>query len=328
VLVVATALVALALGLALGEALLRGAGRGPWRRAELPGSEPVMHDPDPELGWRNRPGSYVYPGYTAGAPEVRVTYLADGTRATGFRGGAGAPEVWLVGDSFMQGWGLSDDETLAWRLQERYPGIRLVNFGTGGYGTWQSLLRLEGALQIREPPRLVIYGFIPAHEKRNVATADWLREQASAARGGMIAVPFASLDGDGFLVRHPPQAYPRWPLDERSALVAFAQDLLARAQAARRVAEPRRTTQTMLREMQRLCAARGTRLAVVFFWIDREGLADYGRFLRANGIEVVNCTRPLTLDLVIAGEGHPNGKLNALWADCVSRRLPLAGLAP
>jgi hypothetical protein len=327
-LVAATAFVALALGLALGEALLRAAGRDAWRRAELPGSEPVMHEPDPELGWRNRPGAYVYPGYAPGAPEVRVTYLQDGTRATGFRGDAAAPEVWLVGDSFMQGWGLSDDETLAWRLQERYPRLRFVNFGTGGYGTWQSLLRLERALEERAPPRLVVYGFIPAHERRNVASAAWLREQASAARSGMIAVPFATLDDDGSLVRHPPRAYPRWPFDERSALVAFAQDLFARADAWHRSAEPRRTSQAMLREMQALCAGHGVPLTVLFFWIDREGRADYARFLRANGIEVVNCTRAVTLDLMIPGEGHPNGKLNALWAECVSRRLPLAGLAP
>jgi len=326
-LVAATALVALALGLALGEALLRAAGRGPWRRAELPGFEPVMHEPDAELGWRNRPGAYAYPGYTPGAPEVRVTYLADGSRATGFRGDASANEVWLVGDSFMQGWGLSDDETLAWRLQERHPRLRFVNYGTGGYGTWQSLLRLERELEERAPPRLVVYGFIPAHEERNLASAGWLREQASAARSGMIAVPFATLATDGSLVRHPPQAYPRWPLDERSALVAFAQDLVARAAASRRSAEPRRTTQAMLREMQALCAAHGVRLAVLFFWIDRDGRDDYARFLHANGVEVVNCARPVTLDLVIPGEGHPNGRLNALWADCASRRIPLAGLA-
>jgi hypothetical protein len=144
----------------------------------------------------------------------------------------------------------------------------------------------------------------------------------------MIAVPFATLDDDGSLVRHPPRAYPRWPFDERSALVAFAQDLFARADAWHRSAEPRRTSQAMLREMQALCAGHGVPLTVLFFWIDREGRADYARFLRANGIEVVNCTRAVTLDLMIPGEGHPNGKLNALWAECVSRRLPLAGLAP
>jgi hypothetical protein len=326
-LVAATALVAVALGLALGEALLRAAGRGPWRRPELPGFEPVMHEPDAELGWRNRPGAYAYPGYTPGAPEVRVTYLPDGSRATGFRGDASANEVWLVGDSFMQGWGLSDDETLAWRLQERQPRLRFVNFGTGGYGTWQSLLRLERALEERAPPRLVVYGFIPVHEERNVASAGWLREQASAARSAMIAVPFATLAGDGSLVRHPPRAYPRWPLDERSALVAFAQDLFVRAGAWRRSAEPQRTTQAMLREMQALCAAHGVRLAVLFFWIDRDGHDDYARFLRAQGTGLVNCARPVTLDLVIPGEGHPNGRLNALWADCVSRRIRLGELA-
>jgi hypothetical protein len=78
--------------------------------------------------------------------------------------------------------------------------------------------------------------------------------------------------------------------------------------------------------MQALSAGRGARFVVLFFWIDPEDREDYARFLGANGIESVNCARPVTLDLVIPGEGHPNGKLNALWARCVSRRIPLAEL--
>lgn len=326
-LALATALVSLALALAAAEILLRAAGREPWRRARLPGNEPVMYDPDPVLGWRSRPGSWVYPGYSPGAGQVRVTNLPDGSRTTGFRGDASADEVWLVGDSFMQGWGLSDDETLAWRLQAEHPQLRFVNFGTGGYGTWQSLLGLERAFAERAPPKLVVYGFIPVHEERNVASAAWLREQARAARSDTIAVPFATLDRDGALVRHPPQAYPRWPLDERSALVAFAQDLSARARAERRAGERRRATQTILREMHAQSAAQGARFVVVFFWIDRAGRDDYARFLRANGIELVNCTRTVTPELVIPGEGHPNAKLNSLWAECLSRRVVLPELA-
>jgi hypothetical protein len=128
-------------------------------------------------------------------------------------------------------------------------------------------------------------------------------------------------------VGHPPLEHPRWWLRERSAFVTFAQELFVRARAASREAQRRRVTQEILREMQALCAGHGARFVVLFFWIDGEARQDYAHYLRTSGIEFADCTRRVTLDLVIPGEGHPNARLNALWARCISRRIPLAGVA-
>ena len=53
----------------------------------------------------------------------------------------------VLGCSFVQGWALSDEETFAWKLQERFVRARVLNFGTAGYGTTQSLLALERYLE-------------------------------------------------------------------------------------------------------------------------------------------------------------------------------------
>ena len=64
---------------------------------------------------------------------------------------------------------------------------------------------------MRERPDIVLYGFAPMHEARNVATADWLRGIALSARTAIAAVPFVTIDAEGGLVEHPPSRYPTWP---------------------------------------------------------------------------------------------------------------------
>ncbi|HVU34246.1 MAG TPA: SGNH/GDSL hydrolase family protein [Opitutaceae bacterium] len=53
-----------------------------------------------------------------------------------------APLVVMAGDSYTFGWGVNDDETYSWLLQEDY-GYHTVNTGVPGYGTPGELLRLR-----------------------------------------------------------------------------------------------------------------------------------------------------------------------------------------
>ena len=122
--------------------------------------------PDPVLGWRNNPG--VHPA-DEGAHEP-MTILADGSRATGTPAGAGTT-VLIVGCSFAEGYGVRDDETFAWKLQQRFPQLRIRDFGVPGYGTYQSLVLLREAMAQGIQPALVIYGFLPFHADRNVLTS-------------------------------------------------------------------------------------------------------------------------------------------------------------
>ena len=74
-------LLALALGSSalLAEVALRASGRGPWR--SLPrGDAPRIHDPDPVLGWSQRPGIHRFPSAARGSPGSRMTLLPGGLR--------------------------------------------------------------------------------------------------------------------------------------------------------------------------------------------------------------------------------------------------------
>jgi hypothetical protein len=326
--------------LLLGELLARASGRRPWSGLVRP-SEPQLYVEDPELGWRLRPGRHVHPGHLRGSGPLRISVLADGSRDTGYAGSGGEPRLALLGGSFVQGWGLTDEQTLAWRLQEHQRGLRVTNHGVGGYGTHQSLLVLERLLAGQDAPSVVLYGFIPLHEPRNVADAGWLESLARAGRDSLVAAPSVTLDREGELVRHAPRRHPRWPLREWSALIAFGEILVARTLAEGRSEQARDVTLQLLAAMNRTATDRGARFAVVFLWAPpgarvsyREG-ADpqarvyrgdlYVRALRAEGVPMLDCSHEITPELTVPGEGHPGAELNDFWAACISEWLEVTG---
>ena len=315
-----TAGIAVALSLAAAELLLRVAGRGPWSPPPPRPHEAVLFDPDPVRGWQPRPGRHEFPGRPGDRRSVVVTQAADGSRATAAEPVASGPVWVLVGGSFAQGWGLSDEETLAWRLQARWPGRRVRNHAVGGYGSYQSLLTLEELFAGDEPPDQVLYGFAEIHEERNVAAPRWLRSLALTSRSGMAAVPYVTLEGPR-LVRHPPSAYPAWPARTLSATVTFLQDLAASRAGAARAAAARPATERLLLEMQDVALRHGARLAVVLLDLSPAGRAHYLRFLRLQRLEAVDCALPIPLSRRLPEDGHPNAAHQRDWEACVAAAL-------
>ncbi|UCE86774.1 MAG: hypothetical protein JSU66_03290 [Deltaproteobacteria bacterium] len=312
-----TALLTLLAIAILSEAVLRATGHEPWRRETRFDDEPTLHEPDPVLGWRNKPGAFVLPPFTPRGRPTRFTFLADGSRATAPEPAHGGARVVLVGGSFTQGWAIADEETFAWKLQSRNPSLHVQNHGVGGYGTYQALLLLERLFAGDAPPELVIYGFIGQHEFRNVGLMEWLEILSRHSSRGAVRVPYCSLGHDGRLVRHAPESYPPWPLRGQLASAAFLQKHYLRLTRGNRLRDGRTVTQRLLVEMKDLCEANRARLAVVMLNAFGEAADEYGAFLAAHDIPHVDCTVPLTLDRMVPGDGHPNGKLNTLFTDCI-----------
>jgi hypothetical protein len=310
---------ALALGSA--ELLLRLSGRQPWRYLGVQSREPVMHDPDPQLGWLPRPGRHRVPAYSPEGQDIDFTLLADGARATGSPARNGPAAVAFVGCSLTQGWAISDEETFAWRIQERFPSLRVANYGTGAYGTYQSLLVMERLLARPDPPRLVLYGFMEEHESRNVAHPIWLRTLDLYSKGGMIATPYCTLDDSGHLVRHPPVQHPQWPLRTSLASVSLLEQRYADVAGAARAAQARPVTEQLLLEMDRLARSRGVQFGVILLRASPAAKAHYVGFLQRHRIDFVDCAVPLGRGMQVPGEGHPNGQANAVWAACIADHL-------
>jgi len=89
---------------------------------------------DPDLGWVYRQGLNVY-----GDPR---TYDYDDQGARACSRPFADTLVSTYGDSFTHGDGVAGHETWSYRLGEAL-GTNVLNFGVGGYGTDQAVLRIE-----------------------------------------------------------------------------------------------------------------------------------------------------------------------------------------
>jgi hypothetical protein len=90
------------------------------------------------------------------------------------------------------------------------------------------------------------------------------------------------------------------------------------AKTRKRPEQQRAVTEALLREMDALCTGHGATLLLVLLGNTPEGVAHYGRFLRNAGIRFVDCNRPYTIRMIVPGEGHPNGEMHSIWADCIA----------
>ena len=323
-LLAATLCCSVVVGLVMMEVLLRVFGDGPAVASHFSRpDEPATNVPDPVLGWRAMPGAYRIPAWVPDAPPITMTIWPDGSRATSERQVKRSRQVVLVGDSFTQGWAISDDETFAWKLQARLPDVEIVNYGTAGYNGVQSLGRLEEDLSAREdPPALVIYGFNDDQERRNVADGSWVGVLALAARRAMVRLPYCLLDGADGLACHPPEGVPLWPLRDRLAIVHLLERVAFRVAVRGRGRQQRRVTELLLDRMNAVVRARGSRFLVVLLHDAQEVAEHYTAYLSGRGIDVLDCRIPGSwLGLTVPGEGHPNGIANDKWAECLARAL-------
>ena len=327
--VVATLVVAVSSALVLIgiEVALRWNGYRPWQFARVDLNEPTIYVPDPVVGWKPKPGRYVFPPYSRGAAPTHVTILPDGARSTGMASGGDGMKLFFVGASFTQGWAVSDHETYAWKVQERFPELAIHNYAIGAYGTFQSLLSLEKLLADSPRPDWVVYDLDDVLEERNVAAPRWLRQVALFSKRAVARVPYCTLRENGELARHPPEQYPAWPLREHLAIVATAERIYAERRGKARSLQQRDVTKKLLLEMKKLVESNGVRFTIVLInFFDTRVKAEYAAFLQSNGIDFVDCAFPLTPDMQVQGEGHANGKMHTRWANCIAeaieRRLP------
>ncbi|MEW6076371.1 MAG: hypothetical protein AB1724_01020 [Thermodesulfobacteriota bacterium] len=298
-------------------------------RHKLPGyATPPPHPPcrhDDVLGWRNQATAGELPSLSSHRQTVMVSHTADGRRITSPDKGNmdDRGQVVVIGDSLTYGYGLSDEETWPWLLQQRTPCTRVLNYGTPGYGTYQCLLTLERILPELSSPRIVLYGFLEHHLVRNVAPPSW-RAVLNMNRGQEARLPYVSIDQEDRLIRHPAASVRPWPFSRSLALVRFSQVMvLSTLQGREYFKAMDMAWQRLMTEMRDLCAARGARLVVVVLGIDhRQEKFFYTTFFERNGIPFIDADMDMAPDMFLEKDpSHPNHRANAAWADIISRHV-------
>ena len=165
---------------------------------------------DRELGWEPIPG---FSGLLLGQP---ISFSAEGLREHNLgRPQAPGPPIFVLGDSYVEGYGVGNDETWPAYL-ERDTGRRVLNAGLRSYGLDQAILRAERLAPIVKP-RTFILAFIGDDIAR---TALSVRETK--------AKPYFVVEGAGLALRNVPvpASSPWSPASSPWSPASMARDIL------------------------------------------------------------------------------------------------------
>ena len=305
----------------LSEVVLRDRGHRPFSARLVDRNEPTMFEPHSAYGWRSIVGSYIIPPYTPAGSEILVSFDAPGRRFSGGQYEPNNPSIMLIGGSFTQGAAVSDHQTFAWKIQQQFANTNILNYGTGGYGTYQSLLVLEDELPKAPSTKTVVYGLFDHHEDRNVATANWLASLVSLQNRGHINVPFVELTESGELIRHAPQGYLRLPFRESLATVTALERLVMKIRTRGRDTDKSIITEKLILQMRTLADKHDATLIVAILAIEPQNRPRYRKFFEDNNIAYIDVAFPITKDMRVLGEGHPNGAMHSLWAESLAKFL-------
>lgn len=256
---------------------------------------------DAALGWAPRAGYASEDGSIhVNAQGLRATREYAATRPPGVR------RVLACGESFTFGEEVADDEAWSARLEALVPALEVLNYGVGGYGTDQALLRISR--EARGPIDALLVGLMLENIGRNVNRYRplWYPSAQPAAKPRFVLAgaglelvpqPFATraelveavASGAVFarLAEHEhwsDGAPPAWLAWSTAARLAAAQ----RAYAARELAplwsdvagEPFRTTLALLEALRDAARALGNAPVLVLVFpmrADLAGLVEHGR---------------------------------------------------
>ena len=141
---------------------------------------------DSEQGYRAKPGRYIfrYSRLHGGAPEHLdsvVTINGDGTRFTGNAPAAPARRIYVLGDSFVFGDGVNDEQTFSFLLQSAFPRDAVHLHALSGYSWANALVTMERIKDRIQPGDIVVLGYAWYYKERHVeaparlrAIRDWM----------------------------------------------------------------------------------------------------------------------------------------------------------
>jgi hypothetical protein len=244
-------------------------------------SRPVWYQPDPQLGWRLRPGTRGW--YTEeGRGYVWISPAGLRDRSHETMKPKGTYRVAVLGGAYAEAMPLPFNDTFWWRLEgalQKCPGqpmqVEVLNFGVSGYSTAQDEAMLERVASQYQPD-LVLLAFSGAEDLRqNSPRLAGAKRGPFEGREPAAWEPYAWLAADRLrsaqLANAAWQRYEDWR-DASGAQAAGAQaassdpaDLQTAALAPPRDAawqEAWNTTEREISGMNRFAAAHRARFAV------------------------------------------------------------------
>jgi hypothetical protein len=175
-----------------------------------------FYRPDNIYGYGVAPGRYEFtvcpqePGATRTYRWV-ASIDPDGGRRTSYDDAGTARRIVFLGDSWIFGWALNEEQTMSWLLQDYVRGRYTVkNYAQTGGGSTQELITVRRMAEALGPDDIVILGYGEYYNPRNVAAPSRLKREATyvgnykgsnalqhpraSMKDGQVAIDFLPLD--------------------------------------------------------------------------------------------------------------------------------------
>jgi hypothetical protein len=287
---------------------------------------------DPVLGFRPQPNTEVVATATFGPEQIyRRTYHFDGAAARVTPAGPPGADTYLfLGDSFVFGQGLVDDQSLAAQFAKANDyKVRTVNLGVPGYGPNHLVRAFEAGLLDRyadQSVKAVVSWIIPAHLARVTGDGSWLGSSPRYVLEN--GVPRHTGSFNEYRWTHP-LAGLKYLLGEQFLFV----DAIGMRQRQEEQAD---LFVALMARLQQLAREKfGAPLIVVYSWPDETSKDSYGASspflvtvlnrLRKIGIPLLSVdqltSRTDVSLLLIPHDGHPTAYTYELIAGELKRRL-------
>ena len=312
----------IAISLLVLELLLRTTGFKPW--VSEGNNQETTFKFNPQLGWISKEGEYLIPSLN-NSEKIKFTIEEDGNRYSGKTIKKNQKEIILIGGSFTQGAGVSDNETFAYQLQSILINHKVWNYGQAGFGSIQSLLLLNQILKKKSQPRIIIYGFIDHHLRRNVARGQWLETLQKSTNTGFSqkpAIPYAIIDENNDLKIMPKISYLTLPLRDKSALITIIEKIYMKQTTKQRKKIQFEVLSKSIKKMDELAKKNNSKLIVVNLGLDKKKSDNFlVQISKENKFNYVDCRTPNFEAYALKNEYHPNDKGHKFFSECINEYL-------
>ena len=314
-------LISIFFALAIVELFLRINNQDPWGNLDSLRNDPTINKPSEKLGWEPKEGKYKFKAFTKEGEDFEINILSDGSRKVSYKNNKQKDQIVFLGGSITLGWGVNDEQTFVSQLQKKINNYDLKNFSAGGYGTYQSFLRLENILKKNEKIKIVILSYLPHHSIRNIGSEFWLRTLTKYSRRGYVKLPYASIGNNGELVRMEPISYFKIPLMDHISILNKISKRIMKNKLKNNETKSIEVTNSIFINMSRLLKEKKIKFFILNL-SDREStLQPYFDTINTEKISIINCNFDAKDNLIIKGDGHPNHLMHSLYSDCILRNL-------
>ena len=309
--------------LSLIEILLRVTGSNPRTIHDFALDEPITNIQDEILGWSPKVGQHIFNPWSEDGIITKLTINKDKSRVTG-NVNLNKKKIIFIGGSVTQGWAVDDLETFTSFIQRKSKKYKISNFGVSGYGGFQSLLLLEEIFKNNKDIELVIYGYTPHHEVRNVAAGSWMYLLNFFSKRGFVKLPYASIDKENNLVKNKPIKYINFPFGDKSALIAKLEKKVMKIKSLRREYNQFEISKAIINEMNKISNKNNSQFKFLILEnLPKKKIEKYKEFLIKNNIALINCPMPQGKEYVVKNEGHPSALGHKITSECIYKEIEI-----